>query len=275
VEVVFVDPTDLDAVEDALRGAPARILYAETISNPTIVVSDLAALADIGHRHGATVVVDNTFASPYVCRPLELGADLVVESATKYLAGHSDVMAGVVAGPRAAIQAVRAAQVDTGPTLAPFSAFLVLRGIPTLGLRLERHAESATALAAWLETEPGVARVHYPMLASHPAHDVARRQFTVGGGMLAVELAGGAPAARAFIDALEIPERTASLGSIHTIVVHPPSTTHRQLSEEQRREAGIEPGLVRVSVGLEDLPDLRADFAHGLEAARSAGAVPA
>ncbi len=278
VETTFVDPTDLAAVEAALAAAPARVLYLETISNPTIVVSDLAALAELGHRHGATVVVDNTFASPYVCRPLELGADLVVESATKYLAGHSDVLAGVVAGSRAAIDAIGAAQVDTGPTLAPFSAFLVLRGIPTLALRMERHAATAGALASWLEAEPGVGRVLYPGLPSHPSHELARRRFSVGGGMLALELEGGSAAGRAFIDAVAIPERTASLGSIHTIVVHPPSTTHRQMTEAERREAGIAPGLLRVSVGLEDLADLRADFALGLEAARAtplAGTMPA
>jgi len=265
----FVDPTDPAAVEAALAAAPARVLYLETISNPTVVVADIAALAALGHRHGAIVVVDNTFASPYVCRPLELGADLVVESATKYLSGHSDVLAGVLAGDRAAIDAVREAQVQTGGTIAPFAAFLVLRGIATLALRMERHAATAASLAAWLETEPGVARVHYPGLPSHAEHAVAARQLANGGGMLAVELAGGAPAGRAFIDALRIPERTASLGSIHTIVVHPPSTTHRQLDPAQLAEAGIAPGLLRVSVGLEDADDLRADLARGLAAARS------
>jgi len=270
VATAFVDPTDHAAVEVALAEAPARVLYLETVSNPTLVVADIAALADLGHRHGASVVVDNTFASPYLCRPLELGADIVVESATKYLSGHSDVLAGIVAGSRAAIDAVREAQVQTGGTIAPFAAFLVLRGIATLAVRMERHAATAAALAAWLETEPGVARVHYPGLASHPGRAVAARQLANGGGMLAVELAGGAAAGRAFIDALRIPERTASLGSIHTIVVHPPTTTHRQLRPAELVEAGIAPGLLRVSVGLEDLDDLRADFARGLVAARAA-----
>ena len=270
VATAFVDPTDHAAVEVALAEAPARVLYLETVSNPTLVVADIAALADLGHRHGASVVVDNTFASPYLCRPLELGADIVVESATKYLSGHSDVLAGIVAGSRAAIDAVREAQVQTGGTIAPFAAFLVLRGIATLAVRMERHAATAAALAAWLETEPGVARVHYPGLASHPGRAVAARQLANGGGMLAVELAGGAAAGRAFIDALRIPERTASLGSIHTIVVHPPTTTHRQLRPAELVEAGIAPGLLRVSVGLEDLDDLRADFARGLVAARTA-----
>jgi len=266
----FVDPTNLRAMEAALAGAPTRVLYLETISNPTLVVADVAALAEIGHRHGAAVVVDNTFATPYLCRPLELGADLVVESATKYIAGHSDVLAGAVAGREAAIDAVREAQVQTGATIAPFSAFLVLRGIATLAVRMDRHSATAAALAAWLTTERGVARVLYPGLPSHPDHAVAVRQLASGGGMLAVELSGGATAGRAFIDALRIPERTASLGSIHTIVVHPPSTTHRQLDPAQLLEAGIAPGLVRISVGLEDLEDLRSDFARGLAAARAA-----
>ena len=269
VETVFVDPADRGAVEAALAAAPTRLLYLETISNPTIAVADLPALATLGRRHGAAVVVDNTFASPYLCRPLELGADLVVESATKYLSGHSDVLAGVVAGSAERIAPVRALHVETGGTLAPFSAFLVLRGLPTLALRMERHAATAARLAAWLETAPGVARVLYPMLPSHPDHAVAARLLPSGGGMLAVELAGGAPAARAFVDALRIPERTASLGSIHTIVVHPPSTTHRQLTSAELDAAGIAAGLLRVSVGLEDADDLAADVAQALEAARA------
>jgi len=270
VSTALVDVTDLDAVEAALSGSRARVLYLETISNPTLVVPDLAALADLAHHHGATVVVDNTFASPYLCRPLAHGADLVVESATKYIAGHSDVLAGVVAGRRSLVDAVRALHVDTGGTLAPFSAFLVLRGLPTLAIRMERHGATAALLAALLESNPGVSRVWYPAFPSHPQHAIASRQLSGGGGMLAVELAGGAPAGRAFIDALRIPERTASLGSIHTIVVHPPSTTHRQLSPDQLVEAGIAPGLLRVSVGLEDAADLCSDFEGALEVGRTA-----
>ena len=270
VATTFVDVTDLAAVEAALTPAPARILYLETISNPTLVVPDLAALASLAHRHGAMVVVDNTFASPYLCRPLALGADLVVESATKYLSGHSDVLAGAVAGNRPLIDAVRALHVVTGGTLAPFSAFLVLRGIPTLALRMERHAATAAVLAELLEGAPGVERVWYPARPSHPQHAVAARQLAGGGGMLAVELAGGAAAGRAFTDALRIPERTASLGSIHTIVVHPPSTTHRQLTPAELADSGIAPGLLRVSVGLEDAADLLADFEGALAAARAA-----
>lgn len=270
VETVFVDAADQAAVDAALAAAPTRVLYLETISNPTLAVADLPALAELGHRHAAAVVVDNTFASPALCRPLSHGADLIVESATKYLSGHSDVLAGVVAGSAERIAAVRALHVDTGGTLAPFSAFLVLRGIPTLALRMERHAATASRLAAFLETGTGVGRVLYPMLPSHPDNAVAARLLPSGGGMLAMELAGGAPAAVAFANALRIPERTASLGSIHTIVVHPPSTTHRQLSPAELSAAGIAPGLLRVSVGLEDADDLLADVAQALETARGA-----
>ena len=266
----FVDVADLAAVEAALSAAPTRILYAETIANPTIVVADHAALAELAHRHGALYVVDNTFASPYLCRPIELGADLVVESATKYLSGHSDVLAGVVCGRRALIEAIATLQVDTGATLAPHSAFLVLRGIATLAIRLERESATAALLAAWLERQDGVEQVHYPSLASHPQHDVARRELALGGGMLAFELVGGRVAGEAFIDALSIPELTASLGGVFTIVSHPPSTTHRQLDDAALAESGIAPGLLRCSVGLEDADDLIADFERALATARAA-----
>ncbi len=272
VTTEFVDVTDHAAVEAALTVAPTRVLYAETISNPTIVVADHRALSAVARRHGAAYVVDNTFASPYLCRPIELGADLVIESATKYLGGHSDVLAGVVSGGREAIRRVRDVQVDTGGTLAPVSAFLVLRGISTLALRMERHATTAAALAAWLERQEGVLCVYHPSLASHPQHAVAARQLAIGGGMLAFQLAGGRAAGRAFIDGLSITELTASLGSVHTMVVHPPSTTHRQLDDAALVEAGIAPGLLRVSVGLEDLDDLVADFERALGAARTAAA---
>ncbi len=275
VRTDFVDATDPAAVEEALTASPTRVLYLETISNPTISVVDLAPLIALAHRHGAAVVVDNTFASPYLCRPIELGADLVVESATKYLGGHSDVLAGAIAGSKERIAAVRRLQIDTGATLAPFSAFLVLRGLPTLALRMERHSRTAAALAAWLEGRPGVARVFYPGLESHPQRAASAAQFPIGGGMLAFELSGGPAgdartAATAFLDALRIPALTASLGSIHTIVVHPPRTTHRQLDDAALLAGGIAPGLLRCSVGLEDLEDLRADFEQALDAARAA-----
>jgi cystathionine beta-lyase/cystathionine gamma-synthase len=271
VTTEFVDVTDLAAVEVALAAAPTRVLYAETIANPTIVVADHVALADLAHRFGALYIVDNTFASPYLCRPVELGADLVVESATKYLAGHSDVMAGVVCGATSLVQRVRDFQVDTGASLDPHAAFLAMRGLSTLALRMERHSATAGALGAWLEGQAGVSRVWYPALATHPQHEVASRQLARGGGMLAFELEGGRAAGAALIDTLTIPVRTASLGSVFTIVSHPPSTTHRQLDDAALAAAGITAGLLRCSVGLEDLDDLIADFSRALDAARAAG----
>ncbi|HEX5824473.1 MAG TPA: PLP-dependent aspartate aminotransferase family protein [Candidatus Limnocylindrales bacterium] len=275
VSSVFVDVTDLGAVEAALAARPTRVLYAETIANPTIVVADHVALADLAHRYGASYLVDNTFASPYLCRPAELGADIVIESATKYIAGHSDVMAGVVSGSADLIHRVRDFEVDTGASLDPHAAFLAMRGLSTLALRMERHSATAAALGAWLEGQDGVIRVWHPSLPSHPQHAVAGRQLALGGGMLAFELSGGRAAGGAFIDRLEIPARTASLGSVFSIVTHPPSTTHRQLDDAALAEAGITAGLLRCSVGLEDLDDLVADFERALDAARKAAVRPA
>jgi cystathionine beta-lyase/cystathionine gamma-synthase len=270
IKTEFVDPRDPEAVGAALARTGAPILYVETISNPTIVVSDLAAMARLAHDHGAALLVDNTFASPYSCRPIELGADLVMHSATKYIAGHSDVLAGVVVGSKARIDAVRPILVDAGGALAPLAAWLVLRGLPTLAIRMERHSATALELAAWLEGQEGVVRVFYPGLPSDPSHELAARQLGVFGGMFAFELAGGREAGRAFLDAMRVPERTASLGSIRTIISHPSSTTHRQLDAAALAAAGISPGLLRVSVGLEDVEDLREDMDQALSAARKA-----
>ncbi|MDQ3937482.1 MAG: aminotransferase class I/II-fold pyridoxal phosphate-dependent enzyme [Chloroflexota bacterium] len=264
IETTFADVSDVDTVEAAFR-PQTRVLYLETLSNPTIQLADLPALIERAQRRGIAVVVDNTFASPYLCRPIELGADLVVESCTKWLAGHSDVLAGVVVGSRRRIEAVRAVQIDTGGSLSPFSAFLVLRGIETLHVRMERHARSALALARHLEQSEVVRAVHYPGLPSHPQFALARRLLRSGGGLLAFDL-GARDAAGAFLDALRLAPRTASLGSVRTICVHPPSTTHRQLDEHGLNESGIPAGLIRVSVGLEETEDLIADLDRALKA---------
>jgi methionine-gamma-lyase len=270
VRVDFVDLTDNATAAAAIAAARPRVVSAETLANPTAFVTDHATVARLAHEHGATYIVDNTFASSYICRPLDLGADLVVESGTKFLSGNSDVIAGMVAGPTELIQRIEAVQNETGATLGPFDAFLVLRGITTLAVRMERHAATAAALASWLERQDGVRRVLYPGLPSHPQHDAAMRQFRPGvaGGMLAFEVDGGRDAGRAIIDSLTMTDLTASLGSVHTMVVHPPSTSQRQLSEPELLAAGITPGLLRVSVGLEDLEDLQADFGAALEIAR-------
>jgi methionine-gamma-lyase len=267
VEVTFVDATDPDAVEAAFTPR-TRLLHVETIANPTIVVADLAALVERAHRHGITVSVDNTFASPWLCRPIELGADLVIEALTKWIGGHSDVLAGGVVGRADLIADVRRVQIDTGGTLAPQSAFLVLRGIETLHVRMERHSANALALGRHLEAQ-GIDTVYYPGLPSHPQFAVAQRQLRAGGGMLAFELLDRR-AAEAFLDGLTLPPRTASLGSVRTIAVHPPSSTHRQLDAATLAAIGIRPGLLRVSVGLEEIDDLITDFEHGLAAAHTA-----
>jgi cystathionine beta-lyase/cystathionine gamma-synthase len=270
VTTEFVDPTDFAAIDAALVKTGSPLLYVETVSNPTIIVSDISALAGIAHRHGALLLVDNTFASPYACRPIERGADLVMHSATKYLSGHADVLAGVVVGSRQRVDALRPILGDVGAALAPLAAFLVLRGLPTLALRMERHSETALELAAWLQGQDQIDRVHYPGLPSDPGHEVASRQLDVFGGMLAFELAGGREAGQAFLDAMRVSERTASLGAFRTITSHPASTTHRQLDAAALRASGIAPGLLRCSVGLEDAEDLREDFELGLAAAAAA-----
>jgi methionine-gamma-lyase len=272
VESTLVDATDLEAVAAAFR-PNTRVLHVETIANPTIVVADIPALAEIAHARGAVLTVDNTFASPYICRPLELGADLVFESCTKWIGGHSDVLGGVVVGDLERISAVRGVQVDTGATIAPMSAFLILRGIATLHVRMERHTQSALAVARAFDANDSVRAIYYPGLPSHPQFAVAQRVLRAAGGMLALDL-GDRSAAAAFLDALTIPPRTASLGSVMTMAVHPPSTTHRQLDGPALARAGILEGLIRVSVGLEDVDDLITDFEHGLAAARTAVAAP-
>jgi cystathionine beta-lyase/cystathionine gamma-synthase len=268
VETTFVDAADPDAVEAAFTPR-TRLLHVETIANPTLTVADLPELIARGHRHGALVSVDNTFASPYVCRPAELGADLVVEALTKWIGGHSDVLGGSVVGRRELIKNVRAVQIDTGGGLAPFSAFLVLRGLETLHVRMDRHAQTALALARHIEGGAAAKTVWYPGLASHPQYAVAHRMLGSGGGMLAFDV-GDRRAAAVLLDALTLPPRTASLGSVRTIAVHPPSTTHRQLDAAALAAAGIPEGLVRVSVGLEDPDDLLADFDQALSAAKAA-----
>ncbi|MGZ3587179.1 MAG: trans-sulfuration enzyme family protein, partial [Candidatus Limnocylindrales bacterium] len=268
----FVDASDLDSWKAAITDK-TKCLYAEIMGNPKIDVLDIEGVAKIAHEAGVPLVVDNTFASPYLCRPLELGADLVVESCTKWIGGHSDVLAGAVSGRRELVERIAAGQIDVGGTVAPFNAFLALRGLTTLAVRMDRHSQSALALARFLEAAPEPRAVFYPGLPSHPQAAVAQRELRAGGGMLALDL-GGREAAAAFIDALTIPQRTASLGSIFTMAVHPPSTTHRQLDSAQLAEAGIAEGLVRISVGLEDVADLQADLAAGLAAASRVG-VPA
>jgi cystathionine beta-lyase/cystathionine gamma-synthase len=266
VRVDLVDPHDLDAVRAALPGA--ALFYVETIANPNVTVADLTALGAACGEAGVPAAVDNTFASPYLCTPAGLGFAYVLHSATKYVGGHHDLIGGVVCTTTEGRALLRDVAIDTGGTMAPFEAWLCLRGLMTLGLRMERHGANAMALASFLEAHPKVERVWYPGLLSHPHAAVARAEF-VGdrgyGGMLAVEVAGGVDGGRRFCDALELAWVATSLGGTHTLVGHAASTTHRQMAPEARRAAGIADGLVRVSAGLEDAGDLVADVAQALE----------
>jgi methionine-gamma-lyase len=257
VEVVQLDVTDAAAWE-----RPARVRYVETMANPGFPLADLEALA--ATKGDGLLVVDNTFASPALCRPLELGADLVCESATKYLNGHHDVMGGVVAGSRELVEAARAHQIAVGSVLDPFPAFLIRRGLKTLALRVERAGQNALAVARFLEGHAKVAAVLYAGLESYPQHELARRQLAGFGGMLAFELAGGREAGERFMDALELCGRATSLGGVDTVLHHPASTSHRQYSAEQLAAAGVSPGLLRLSVGCEDADDILADLDQAL-----------
>ncbi len=266
IEVTFVNPHDPDAVAAALPDAV--LFYVETIANPTVTVADLEALGSVCRANGVPAAVDNTFASPYLCNPVRFGFDHVLHSATKYIGGHHDLTGGVVATTEDGMRQLRDMAIETGGTMAPFEAWLALRGLMTLELRMERHSRSAQALAEFLEGRAKVRRVHYPGLASHPHHEVARRLLPRGlGGMLAFEIEGGVEAGMRFCDALELAWIATSLGGTHTLVGHAASTTHRQMDPAARRAAGIADGLVRVSVGLEDLEDLIEDFDRALEKA--------
>jgi methionine-gamma-lyase len=233
------------------------------MSNPGLPVADLEAIA--ATKGDGLMIVDNTFASPALCRPLELGVDIVCESATKYLNGHHDVTAGVFAGSAEAVAQARAWQIDTGAVLDAFPAYLLRRGLKTLALRMERHCANALTVARFLEGHSRAKRVYYAGLESYPQHELAKRQLAGFGGMLAAELGGGREAGESFMNGLQLCKRATSLGGVDTVVSHPASTSHRQFSEEQLAAAGITPGLLRVSIGCEDADDIVADFGNALE----------
>jgi cystathionine beta-lyase/cystathionine gamma-synthase len=264
IEVTFVNPHDVAAVRAALPGA--ALLYVETISNPNVAVADLEALGSACRESGVPGVADNTFASPYLCNPADFGFEYVLHSTTKYIGGHHDLTGGIVCASEENTLRLRDTVIHTGGTMAPLEAWLSMRGLMTLALRMERHSASALALAEFLERHPKVERVRYPGLPSHPQHEVARRLLPKGfGGMLALEVAGGMDGGTRFCDSLDVAWVATSLGGTHTLVSHAASTTHRQMDPQARRAAGIAEGLVRVSVGLEDIEDLIEDFDRALE----------
>lgn len=264
IDVTFLEGEDPRHWETQLDGT-ARVLYAESISNPMMEVVDLEAMVEFAHDHGLVAVIDNTFATPFNFRPLEIGFDLSLHSATKYLNGHSDVVAGAVVGPAYLVRRARGRLKQFGGSLDPHAGFLLNRGMKTLGLRMRRHNESALSLARFLEGRDEVTGVNYPGLPTHPAHERASRLFGGHGGMLSFGLEGGQAAAERLMDRLTLPVVAPSLGGVESLVTRPAATSHAGIDPEERRRLGITDGLIRVSVGIEDTGDLVADFEEALE----------
>ena len=264
VEISYVDQTDYAGWEQAFR-PNTRLLFLETPSNPLTEVADISHLAELAHADGALLVVDNCFCTPALQQPLKLGADVVIHSATKYIDGQGRAMGGAVVGNAELVgNQVFSFLRSAGPTMSAFNAWIFLKGLETLKLRMRAHCDNALALAQWLEQQPGVARVYYPGLSSHTQHELASRQQSGYGGILSFELDGGQEQAWKVIDATRVMSITANLGDAKSTITHPATTTHGRLTLEQRQQTGISDGLVRISVGLEDVDDLKADLSRGL-----------
>lgn len=267
VEVTFVDASNLDEVKAAMK-ANTKVVYLETPANPDLKLIDIKAVSEIAHTvEGCIVMVDNTFCTPYIQRPIEHGADVVVHSATKYLNGHGDVLAGFVAGKLDFINQVRLFGIKdmTGSVLSSFDAYLVIRGMKTLQVRMDRHCSNAMEVAKFLEGHANVEKVNYPGLESFPQYDLAKRQMDQPGGMIAFEVKGGLEAGKKLLNSLELCTLAVSLGDCETLIQHPASMTHSPYTPEERAEAGISEGLIRISVGLEDAEDIIADLKQGLD----------
>ncbi|MDZ7724745.1 MAG: aminotransferase class I/II-fold pyridoxal phosphate-dependent enzyme [candidate division KSB1 bacterium] len=263
VNTAFVDITDLAEVKAAVSSR-TRILYTEVIGNPNLVLADISGLAEIAEQNNLLLVVDSTFSPPPICQPLNLGADLVIQSATKYIGGHGDIMAGVIIGDREKIEPIRETVKLYGGIVSPFNAWLAIRGLKTLKIRLEKHCENAQAIAEFLYNHPKVERVLYPGLPSHSQHDLAKRQLNGFGGMLAFEVKGGLKAGKTIMNSVQVCNFTVSLGEIDTLIMHPATTSHQSLTPEERQAIGITDGLMRLSVGIEDTQDLINDLKQAL-----------
>lgn len=263
IETTYVSPTDPDEWRKALK-PNTKLFFVESPSNPLTEVSDIAALAGIAKQVGALLTVDNCFCSPALQKPLELGADIVIHSATKYLDGQGRVLGGAVLGSQALMEGVYTFLRTAGPTLSAFNAWVILKGLETLSIRMEAHSRSALELARWLEGHPNVQRVLYPGLPSHPQYQLAMKQQKTGGGIVAFEVKGGQEAAWRVVDGCKLLSITANLGDAKTTITHPSSTTHSRMTAEQRAYAGIGDGLVRVAVGLESIRDIQNDLERGL-----------
>ena len=265
LETTFVSLTDVEEWRAAVK-LNTKLLFVETPSNPLTEVCDIAALSAIAKQSGAWLAVDNCFCTPMLQRPLELGADVVIHSATKYLDGQGRVLGGAVLGSKALMEGVYGFLRTAGPTLSAFNAWVILKGLETLKIRMEAHSRNAHELAQWLEAQPQVERVYYPGLASHPQHDLAMRQQASGGGILSFDVKGGKDAAWRVVDATRMLSITANLGDTKTTITHPSTTMHSRVTPEARAAAGIGDGLLRVAVGLESLKDIQEDLARGLRA---------
>jgi O-succinylhomoserine sulfhydrylase len=269
INTEFVDGTDLNQWEQALS-SPAKVVFLETPSNPMLEVIDLAAVGELAHAAGALVIVDNVFATPLLQKPLELGADVVVYSATKHIDGQGRTLGGAILGTKDFIDTrVQPLMRHTGPSMSPFTAWVLAKSLETMSLRVGRQVESALKLATALEGHPGVDRVLYPFLASHPQHELARRQMTAGGTVVTFEVPGGKDGAFQVLDRLELVDISNNLGDSKSLVTHPASTTHRRLGPEVRSAMGITDGIIRISVGLEDACDIIGDVTRALESSSS------
>jgi methionine-gamma-lyase len=265
VESTFVNTANIEEVKSAIR-PETKLLYIETPANPTMEITDLEACCKLAHEHGITVAVDNTFCSPYLQRPIEMGADIVLHSLTKFINGHADIVGGVVvAKDEALYKKLRPIMVTLGFNMDPHQAYLVIRGVKTLSIRIDRAQESAMKLAAYLENHPKVAWVKYPGLASHPQHELAKRQMDGFGSMISFELKGGLEAGRVMMNSVQMAILAVSLGGVETLIQHPASMTHSKVTAEGKLKAGITDGLVRYSVGIEDVDDLMADLEQALQ----------
>ena len=270
LKVEFVDMTDLGKLEAAIKAHKPKMIWVETPTNPTLKLVDLAAVAKLGKACGAITVCDNTFATPLLQRPLEHGIDMVMHSTTKYLGGHSDTVGGaLITGDKALAEKLRFMQNAIGSVMGPFDAYLTLRGVKTLAVRMRQHCSSAARIAAWLERHPKVARVTYPGLASHPQHALAARQMRLdgqpaGGGMITAYLKGGIDESRRFLENVHIFALAESLGGVESLIEHPAIMTHASVPAEQRKELGISDSLVRLSVGIEHTDDLQHDLEQAL-----------
>lgn len=269
IEVCLVDVTEPEALRAAMT-ANTKVVYLETPANPTMKLVDIAACSEIAHAFGAVVMVDNTFMTPYLQRPIALGADISIHSATKYICGHGDVVAGIIVGSKEQVRKMKSPHLDNfGGTTSPFDAWLLVRGLKTLGLRMDRHCSNAMAVAEYLKDHPAVETVYFPGLPDFPQYDLAMRQMDQFGGMIAFELKGGFSAGEAMMNAVKMHTLAVSLGCVDSMIQHPASMTHACIPKEDREKAGITDGLVRLSVGIEDIADILADLAQALEQAEA------